>query len=142
MHENGIFDVQWSATDDRIATASADLTTRITDITTGRGLWTLQGHTSTVKTISWDPSNPNLLSTGGRDGCICLWDLRISERMQLEDGVEKLTPVTTIRDAHGDLQRHRGRKPKIFMAKAVTSIVYAPDDPLSLISSGSANGCV
>lgn len=78
IHENGIFDLQWSPDDTWLATCSGDHTTRITDVTTGKTLHILRGHTSTVKTVIWDPQHASLLSTGGRDGGIRVWDLRIA----------------------------------------------------------------
>jgi len=53
-------------------------------------------HANSVKTLDWDPCHPgklqkacltynqpirvDLLSTGGRDGSICVWDVRDSRR--------------------------------------------------------------
>ncbi|KAI0320261.1 WD40-repeat-containing domain protein [Amylostereum chailletii] len=118
IHNNGIFDVSWSASDDLLATASGDNTVRITDPITGKILYNLDGHTTTVKAVVWNPSNPSLLSTGGRDGCICLWDLRSSERhLRRDDDIDFMGPETLIKGAHDDASqtpaRGRGKKTKL-----------------------------
>lgn len=140
VHDNGIFDIQWSPDDTSLATCSGDHTTRITDVTTGRVLHLLRGHTSTVKTVVWDPQHASLLSTGGRDGGIHVWDLRIAER-----NVHDLTShasVTAIDNAHGEDKRaNRGGRKKVApTARTVTSLVYAEGRSDRLISSGSFDG--
>jgi WD40 repeat protein len=103
IHENGIFDLQWSPDDGSLATCSGDHTARITDVTTGKTLHILRGHTSTVKTVTWDPQHVSLLSTGGRDGGIRVWDLRIAGSMT--QGLTSHSPVTVIDGAHGEDKR-------------------------------------
>jgi denticleless len=105
----------------------------------------LCGHTHTAKAIAWDPAHAELLATGGRDGTIHLWDLRVHERMLAgNDGATgALAPVATIRCAHEELGHwtRGGKKPKTFTARAVTSVVYSPLNTNALISSGAVDGC-
>jgi len=140
VHENGIFDLQWSHDDTTIATCSGDHTTRITDVSTGKVLHLLRGHSSTVKTVVWDPLHTSLLSTGGRDGGIRVWDLRIAERDA--HGPTSHASVTVIDSAHGeDSRTNRGGRKKIApTARTVTSLVYAEGRSDRLISSGSFDG--
>ncbi|KAH9050036.1 WD40-repeat-containing domain protein [Lactarius hengduanensis] len=140
IHENGIFDLQWSPDDTLLATCSGDHTTRITDITTGKTLHVLRGHTSTVKTVMWDPRHDSLLSTGGRDGGIRVWDLRIAG--STTHGLTSHSPVTVIDGAHGeDKQANRGGRRKLApTARTVTSLVYAEGRSEGLISAGSFDG--
>lgn len=140
IHENGIFDLQWSPDDRVLATCSGDHTTRVTDIATGKTLHILRGHTSTVKTVTWDPHHVSLLSTGGRDGGICVWDLRIAG--STTHGVTSLSPVTVIDGAHGEDKRtNRGGRRKLApTARSVTSLVYSEGRSERLISSGSFDG--
>ncbi|KAH9978023.1 WD40-repeat-containing domain protein [Lactifluus volemus] len=120
IHENGIFDLQWSSDDTSLVTCSGDHTARITDISTGKVLHILRGHTSTVKTV--------LLSTGGRDGGIRVWDLRMTDRNV--HGQTSHAPVTVIDGAHGeDKQTNRGGRRKL---------PHRTND--QLISSGSFDG--
>ncbi|KAI0068996.1 WD40 repeat-like protein [Artomyces pyxidatus] len=142
VHDNGIFDIQWSMSDALFATSAGDHSTRITDPITAKTLHILRGHTSTVKSVVWDPAHENLLSTGGRDGGICVWDLRV-EAMEQDDGVpHAISPVLTIKGAHGEdpQSKGRGRKAKTSGSRTVTSLLYPNTDPYGLISGGSFDG--
>ncbi|KAF8915812.1 WD40-repeat-containing domain protein [Mucidula mucida] len=129
IHNNGIFDVQWNESDSLLATGSADQTTKITCLETSTLLHTLRGHTSSVKRIAWDPTNPNLLSTGGRDGSIHLWDLRQSMQATAD-------PVASIFSAHDEIKSRK----KTNTTSSITGLVYNDMAPFNLISSGTTNG--
>lgn len=88
--------------------------------------------------MNWDPSHTNLLSTGGRDGKVCIWDLRVASKA-IGDGVEMMSPVITIDDAHGIDPKGRGRKTQP-LARSITSLLYPEDGLYGLISSGSFDG--
>ncbi|KAF4602327.1 hypothetical protein EYR40_005532 [Pleurotus pulmonarius] len=138
-HENGIFDVKWNKLDTLLATASGDQSTRILCPRTSSCLHTLRGHSSTAKCVAWDPNHQDLLSTGGRDGSICLWDLRVAES---RNG-DFLAPIFKIDNAQRDVneKKPRGRKPKMQPTlPSITSILYPETEPYQLISSGSADG--
>ncbi|VDB83282.1 unnamed protein product [Peniophora sp. CBMAI 1063] len=132
-HGNGIFDVRWSLDDTRLATASADHTSRIIDVRTGAILSELHsGHTATVKTLTWDPSHDSLLATGGRDGVVCLWDLRTAS---------EVGPAARIAHAHEELLgTGQRRSKKKGSTRAVTGLLFSSHAPHSLISAGPANG--
>lgn len=142
-HHNGVFDVRWSADDRSIATCSGDQSTRISCVETGTITHVLRGHTSTVKCIAWNPSNTSLLATGGRDGAICLWDLRLAERMQ-DDNIMAASPVTIIHGAHEDTIVKSKPKPRKGKQSAtprtITNVLYPDTLPFSLISSSSFDG--
>jgi len=140
-HENGIFDVKWDRVDAHIVTCSGDHSSRITSVERRVTTHVLHGHTSTVKTTCWDPTNDALLATGGRDGLICLWDLRTSTTT-MED-VSVMEPVIVIPNAHGDPTKptRRTKKTDVPVPKTVTSIIYPDSQPYGLVSSGAANGC-
>ena len=95
---------------------------------------------STVKTVVWDPQHDSLLSTGGRDGGIRVWDLRIAAKPS--QGVTSHQSVITIDGAHGeDKQANRGSRRKALpSARTVTSLVYPEGRSDRLISSGSFDG--
>ncbi|KAG6844112.1 hypothetical protein H0H87_009718 [Tephrocybe sp. NHM501043] len=139
VHQNGIFDVKWNHDDSRLATCSGDQSTKIVCSTTGQCQYTLRGHASTVKSIAWDPSNVNLLSTGGRDGGICLWDVRIPGVEQ--DGAHTLSPVISIPGAHEDsMSKARRRGKKVPAPRSVTSLIYPEMGTYGVVSSGSFDG--
>lgn len=143
VHNNGIFDVKWSHDDTSLLTASADYSLRVTNIAAEKVTHVLSGHTSTVKCSSWDPTNPSLLASGGRDGTICLWDLRVSAQ---SGEFETIQPVMSVYGAHEDTvnkSRPKVRRGKNAPApRSITGLLYPDSEPFGLISSCSFNGCV
>ncbi|KAF9247018.1 WD40-repeat-containing domain protein [Melanogaster broomeanus] len=140
-HDNGIFDVKWSLDDSMLATASGDKTSRICSVETQSTLQTLQSHTSTVKCIAWDPSHRAILSTGSRDGMICVWDLRMASGCTVTgQTTSSLQPVITINAAHGQEKSKGGRRKAAPLPRSVTSMLYTDKRPHGLISSGSSDG--
>jgi denticleless len=143
-HNNGIFDIKWNLSDDLLATCSGDQTTRISCPTTTTILHNLRGHTGTVKSIAWDPTHHDILSTGGRDGSICVWDLRVAKQGRSGDNgtsIQSTKPVIVIYGAHETLVKGVGRKKKVPpLAKSVTGLVYPDAESHRLISSGSFDG--
>ncbi|KAI5120503.1 hypothetical protein M0805_000088 [Coniferiporia weirii] len=148
IHNNGIFDVKWSPSDSYIATASGDRSLCITDprSSTGTAHHNLNGgHSSTVKCVAWDPLHTDLLASGGRDGCICLWDIReCSQNSSSQDDAEgRRKPVITIPYAHETRAGKSTRKGRVILApKSVTSLAYTPGSPHEIISSGSGDGII
>lgn len=142
-HFNGIFDVKWNIDGTSLATCSGDQSTRITSTQTGAITNVLRGHTSTVKCMAWDPYNDSLLATGGRDGTICLWDLRVGERVQDGETTASL-PVMTIFGAHENTtvkSKPKPRKGKQNPApRTITNLLYPESQPFSIISSSSFDG--
>ncbi|KAI0332507.1 WD40 repeat-like protein [Cubamyces sp. BRFM 1775] len=147
-HANGIFDVKWSPSDTLLATASGDHSIRITTLSPSvpsqeRTLHTLRGHEGTVKTVAWGPSHDgDILCTGGRDGGICLWDLRVGERSV---GGE-VPPVLSIPKAH-DLERKparsrtsRGKVVAGTPLPGITHLLYTDTHPHGVVSSCSSDG--
>ncbi|KAF5388245.1 hypothetical protein D9615_000159 [Tricholomella constricta] len=140
IHNNGVFDAKWNMDDTLLATCSGDHSTRITCPTTQMVTHVLQGHASTVKCAVWDPGHRELLSTGGRDGSICIWDLRVAGETE-EDGPNFLNPVISIPRAHEERKVKRGRRGKNIPApKSITGLSYPEMGPYGLVSSGSCDG--
>lgn len=144
-HRTGVFHVGWNHSDTRIASCSGDQSTRISCPETGTILHSLRGHTGTVKTATWNPHHPDLLSTGGRDGSICTWDLRIRDAsMDIDGQVPVLAPVATLPGVHEiSLKLPKGRPKKGQPeTKSVTGLLYDDREAHRLISSGCADGYI
>lgn len=88
----------------------------------------------------WDPQHASQLSTGGRDGGIRVWDLRVAA--SASRGETSHASVMAIDGAHGeDKPANRGGRRKVVpSARTVTSLLYAEGRSDRLISSGSFDG--
>lgn len=75
-HGNAVLDLAFSPDDLLLATASGDQTSRIIDMMTQTATFTMAGHTSSVKQVSFQPGSSNVLATSSRDGSVLVWDLR------------------------------------------------------------------
>ena len=131
--------------DTHLVTCSGDRTARIVDprANVPEALHILQGHSSTVKCAAWNPSHQYLLATGGRDGNIHVWDLRVGTNMEVDEGEQgpnHLSPVMTIPYTHEAFagKPTRPKRGVIAAAKSVTSIVYTREH--EIVSSGSNDG--
>ncbi|GLB33547.1 putative WD domain, G-beta repeat containing protein [Lyophyllum shimeji] len=142
IHDNGIFDAKWNADDTLLATCSGDKSTHITCARTQIVTHSLRGHESTVKCVTWDPTHKELLSSGGRNGSICIWDLRVPGVKEADEaGPSVLSPVISIAGAHEDAKFKRGRRGKnVPTPRSITSLLYPETGPYGLISSGSFDG--
>ena len=140
-HSNAIFDLKWHPSDEYVATASGDQTIVISSVHHESRLTTLAGHTQSVKCIAWDPENGNVLCSGGRDGSILVWDLRVGEKWKPSTDRRELGPSLIMPQAHKDIGTRctpNGRK----VARSITSLTYAVGNSHSIISSGAFDGCV
>lgn len=140
-HYNAIFDLKWHPDDEYVATASGDQTVVISSVRHENRLTTLFGHTQSVKCVAWDPENGNVLCSGGRDGTILVWDLRVGESRRTSRGRAELGPCLTMPQAHKDAGTRctpNGRK----LARSITSLIYAPGKPYSVVSCGAFDGYV
>lgn len=96
-HRKKARSVAWNCTGEYLASASEDCTAKIwnvgsnnsnsgnsnnsssnDNITMGRELVSLSGHSDTVERVRWHPMNPNILCTASSDRTILLWDIRVS----------------------------------------------------------------
>ncbi|MCJ1404878.1 hypothetical protein MMC11_008104 [Xylographa trunciseda] len=76
-HTNAVLDLTFSSDDLLLATASGDQTSEIIDMPTQRSIYSLAGHSSSVKQVRFQPgSSNNIVATSSRDGSVQIWDLR------------------------------------------------------------------
>ena len=81
-HEAELVSVRWCpqtqpGKDELIATCAKDMTTRIWNSVTGECLKVLADHTESLFSLAFCPSG-RLLATGGADGGIHVYDVRVS----------------------------------------------------------------
>lgn len=143
-----IFELKWRFDDEVIATGGSDYVVRLWSPETGHELRAFKGHRGSPRTIAWDPNGSgNILVSGGRDGAVHLYDVRVKDRSV---NGEPWSPCLSLWEAHtmeepprplrgpGSRGGARG-KPSVKQPKAVTSIVYLPNRGSHLLASA---GCV
>ncbi|MCJ1281624.1 hypothetical protein MMC26_000944 [Xylographa opegraphella] len=121
-HTNAVLDLAFSSDDLLLATASGDQTCEIIDMPTQRSIYSLAGHSSSVKQVCFQPgSKNNIVATSSRDGSVQIWDLRCKgtdgpsgrREVTFEGNIENKTskasqvpskiwarPINSIYDAH------------------------------------------
>jgi WD40 repeat protein len=80
-HNNSIFDFDWCFSDNKILTASGDVTSLLINLESGSNIkneLVLLGHTKSIKNVKQAFYNENIIASCGRDGIIFIWDLRQS----------------------------------------------------------------
>lgn len=143
-HTNAIFDISWSYDDRLLASASGDQLVNILDVQTQCIRTKLHGHSSTVKQVVFDPANPNLMATGGRDGLLALWDLRTSGSADGSKDIgtntcSPIRPVSFVQLAHGTTSvatklRTKAQTPPT----SITSLLYLPQGVIASASAATA----
>ncbi|CAG8508472.1 13774_t:CDS:1 [Funneliformis caledonium] len=146
-HDNAVFDVMWSHDDCSMVTASGDQTAKLWDVESQQCKATFGGHTCSIKSVNFNPLNPNLWVTSSRDGNIFIWDTR-SNGLRSE-GEIFFKPVISIRNAHlHDTLKKKSRKsyqlPPIRSkpTSSVTGVQFLMHQDLLLASSGASDSII
>ena len=92
VHNNAIFDIEWFDNDKMIASVTGDFSTVLLNTQTYEPEYRLKGHDGTVKWIDSHPSQTNVYVTGGRDGEILLFDIRINSQCKEKDWPNFVSP--------------------------------------------------
>lgn len=148
-HTNALFDLKWAHEDLWMYSASGDMTIGQWDTGYASRIATLGGHEASVKALAVAPSNTHVLASGGRDGHLMLWDVRVKESCGFEgmDGDPRaLRPVMVKQDAH-KLTKHgrarrRGKNPRMTSKGSVTSLCFLPENSEFILASGGTDGCL
>ncbi|UZJ54982.1 hypothetical protein CBS101457_004302 [Exobasidium rhododendri] len=141
-----VFELKWRFDDEMIATGSSDYMVKIWSPETGSLLRSFKGHRGSPRSIAWDPSGAgNILVSGGRDGGLHIFDLRVKDHSK--DG-DDWSPCLSLWEAHGLEEalrplggpRSRGatRGFSSQQPKGVTSITFLPGRGSKLLASA---GC-
>ncbi|KTW30087.1 uncharacterized protein T551_02031 [Pneumocystis jirovecii RU7] len=122
-HDNAIFDISWSYDDKLLASSSGDQTARVLDVSTQKFVAILSGcASSTLKQVSFQKNDPNILATCSRNGKILIWDLRSCSFKPSSESIQ--TPVVSISNAHGKIKHHSRRSKLSPISNSVTSIQW------------------
>ncbi len=78
-HTATINDIAFSPDGTQLASASDDITTRLSDVATGETEWTLEGQLTQVRSVAFSPDGNTVLTTGFT-GTAFLWDVRSRTR--------------------------------------------------------------
>ncbi|KAL3312009.1 THO complex subunit 3 [Cichlidogyrus casuarinus] len=84
MHSGKINSFAWNVNASKFATGHLDKLINVFSIEQGRVSKTgpFKGHTDIAEKIVWHPSDPELFSSAGADGCVKLWDCRTKKCAQ------------------------------------------------------------
>ncbi|CAG0895060.1 unnamed protein product [Darwinula stevensoni] len=137
-HGNAVFDLSWADDAPILATASADRTCLVLQVTpTGLSPISFSsGHTRAVKTVSFKPKDPYIFASGGRDSCIQVWDVRSG----ISENCIRLSLAAPGADVHYESPRSRSRNAKAFKYLTVESLVF--QDQFQLSSSVDIESCI
>ncbi|KAJ3217829.1 hypothetical protein HDU67_007246, partial [Dinochytrium kinnereticum] len=80
-HQNAIFDICWTPDDKFMVTAAGDQTCRLWDVERQECVCVFAGHECSVKSVSYNPKDPNVFATAARDGNIMIWDVRCTGKV-------------------------------------------------------------
>lgn len=74
-----------------VACATQHPAVRLIDLQSGASAHSLAGHSGSVLTVAWHPSNEHILASGATDGTVRLWDIRRSANslgvLDLDDSI-------------------------------------------------------
>lgn len=82
LHSSPLFDIEWHDNSSKVLTGSGDLSCGVYDLNKSMMNLKLHGHTKSVRSLASCLFNPNLFASGGRDGSIFLWDVRLAQKEQ------------------------------------------------------------
>jgi denticleless len=138
-HENGTFDVRWSPSDTLLATCGADHTAAVSDPSREDAppIHVLQGHGATLKCVAWANSSvagtDAVLATGGRDGVVRVWDIRVAEAC--------VATLSLRLPQDGAKTKGKGKKKVAPVPpRSVTSLLFPEEDAFALVGSSSSDG--
>ncbi|KAI9558620.1 hypothetical protein GHT06_015408 [Daphnia sinensis] len=139
-HENAIFDLCWSPSKWQIVTASGDQTSILFDIGSSSisPISIFRGHTASIKSVDFSPTNSSLFASGSRDGSIMVWDVRGSFQLKAENVIKNAHPIQALTEVKTSRTKKRATPSTTSGVSSVTSVLFQND--YTLISAGAADG--
>ncbi|GAB1600829.1 denticleless protein homolog [Argonauta hians] len=138
-HSNAIFDLAWMENEHKLLTASGDQSVVLWDALNQQKIQTFKGHSRSVKSVNFSPSNNSIFCSGSRDGNILIYDTRVNSK----DGF--MRSVNGIKNAHSigpevHLKKSHRNKSNDNRQQSVTAVLYQTDN--LLVSAGAINSTV
>ncbi|ORY94447.1 WD40-repeat-containing domain protein [Syncephalastrum racemosum] len=143
-HTNAVVAVKWSPDDTMIATGSADQFATIWDAETQACLTHFQGHTSSLRSVHWHPTNKHLLVTASKDGTFRIWDTRYKRTEESTETIEPAPTYHAIRTttAHNSSKRSGKKVIARSVDPSVTCAMFVPGSEEKIVSCGSVDGTI
>ncbi|KAJ1328639.1 hypothetical protein BSLG_010371 [Batrachochytrium salamandrivorans] len=158
-HDNAIFDCAWSHDNKQLITASGDAYIRLWDIETQKCVMGFRGHRGSVKSVSWCPTQPDVISTASRDGRIMVWDRRFNRDVSTPHSSPSscdsrpviVIPYAHLRPAQLNMMLQSATKLKLHTPKtppppkytaSVTAVTFLTHSTYMIASVGAADGLV
>ncbi|KAK4472613.1 hypothetical protein MN116_003849 [Schistosoma mekongi] len=148
-HNNAVFDVKWLSSGSSFLTASGDQSIRLIDAETGVIIQQFFGHTMSVRSLSFMPSDCHIFASTSRDGSIRMWDTRVKPDSVNFRGSPGISSVGVLPQCHvpswpnssnTDGRRTRTPKRAATDAQSVTSVLFVDDN--TFLSAGSSDGSI
>ncbi|OAJ44566.1 hypothetical protein BDV3_002257 [Batrachochytrium dendrobatidis] len=156
-HDNAIFDCAWSHNDAQLVTAAGDAHLRLWDLETKKSVLSFRGHRGSIKSVSWCPTQPDVIATASRDGIIMVWDRRFNcntGSTHTSSHEQSSKPVISIPYAHvrpsqlnmllQSASKSKPTTPKVSprYTASVTSVTFLTHITHMIASVGAADGLV
>ncbi|XP_043227536.1 denticleless protein homolog B-like isoform X2 [Amphibalanus amphitrite] len=100
-HTNAIYELDWSHDGRHLLSAAGDRTVKLWDVGEAQltQLAVFSRHSRTVKTVTFLQEDPCVFASGGRDGAVIVWDVRVTKQVSHEIRPKRLDPDSRLRGA-------------------------------------------
>jgi WD40 repeat protein len=116
-HSDAVLALAWSPDGQRILSGGADRMARVFDVSDGRQVATLEGHTGHVLAVSWR-ANGRVVATGGADASVKFWTLGSADKAKTASGLGKEVVALCHLGTDGDVVAFPGDRDPVRVAES------------------------